>query len=337
MELINEKPLTAKKGIIHPSCKTAILSSPGNFEFEDFEFRKLEDDEIFVEMEGCGICASSIPVWQGRPWFNYPLAGGAPGHEGWGTVVEAGREVKGFKPGQRVSILTNDAFSTHVICNASKAVVIPASLEGQPLPGEPLGCAMNIYQRSDIKEGQTVVILGVGFLGAVLIQLLQRDGVNVIAVSRRESSLALAKGCGADATFNWDEKEQLQEYLSKAAPGGSERVIECVGNQQALDLATELVSERGKIIIAGYHQEDLRHINMQIWNWKGIDVINAHERDEAVYKKGIEKAIEAIEEGRIDHKRLLTHEFSFDQLNEAMETLTEYPENFTKAYINYCK
>jgi len=54
-------------------------------------------------------------------------------------------------------------------------------------------------------------------------------------------------------------------------------VIEAAGQQWPLDLATELTRERGRLIIAGYHQDGPRQINMQLWNWRGLDVINAHE------------------------------------------------------------
>lgn len=335
MELINEQPLAAEKNTEHQEGKSAVLSSPKKFEFKPFNFRAPGKNEILVKMEGCGICASNIPVWEGRPWFEYPMESGAPGHEGWGVVQETGKEVRNFRKGQRVSLLAGNAFSTHVICSADKAVAIPEDLEGMPFPGEPVGCAMNIFNRSDIKPESTVVILGVGFLGAVLIQLAKNINAHVIAVSRRESSLKLAKEVGADSCFTWDEKEQLHEAINKSS--GCDRVIECVGNQKALDLATEIISERGRLIVAGYHQEDLRHINMQIWNWKGIDVINAHERDENIYKSGIKMAIDAIQRGDINISPLLTHEFAFHELDKAMETLTNYPDGFTKAYINYRK
>jgi threonine dehydrogenase-like Zn-dependent dehydrogenase len=335
MELINEQPLAAEKNIDQQEGRSAVLSAPKKFDFKPFDFRVPENHEILVKMEGCGICASNIPVWEGRPWFDYPLEPGAPGHEGWGVIEETGKEVKSFRKGQRVSLLSGNAFSTHVLCDADKAVELPEDLAGMPFPGEPVGCAMNIFSRSDIKPDHTVVILGVGFLGAVLIQLAKNVNARVIAVSRRESSLKLAKKMGADVCFNWEEKEQLHEYINKSS--GCERVIECVGNQKALDLATEIISERGRLIVAGYHQEDLRHINMQVWNWKGIDVINAHERDENTYKSGIRMAIDAIQKGDVDISSLLTHEFAFHELNDAMETLTNYPDGFTKAYINYRK
>ena len=74
----------------------------------------------------------------------------------------------------------------------------------------------------------------------------------------------------------------------KELTGGAfcDRVIEAVGKQWPLDLAAELTRERGRLIVAGYHQDGPRQVNMQLWNWRGLDVINAHERDPEVYMRG---------------------------------------------------
>lgn len=56
---------------------------------------------VRIRMEGCGICASNLPVWQGRPWFRYPMEPGSPGHEGWGVIEEAGEGV-GFLGASRL-------------------------------------------------------------------------------------------------------------------------------------------------------------------------------------------------------------------------------------------
>jgi len=62
---------------------------------------------------------------------------------------------------------------------------VRAALDGLPFPGEPLGCAMNIFRRSGIRRGDTVAIIGIGFLGALLVQLAAGAGARVIAISRR--------------------------------------------------------------------------------------------------------------------------------------------------------
>jgi threonine dehydrogenase-like Zn-dependent dehydrogenase len=82
-----------------------------------------------------------------------------------------------------------------------------------------------------------------------------------------------------------------------------ERVIECTGLQWPLDLAGELTAERGRLVIAGYHQDGLRQVNLQLWNWRGIDVINAHERDPQAYVDGMKRAVDADDQGVLDPSR----------------------------------
>ncbi|MBV8772741.1 MAG: L-iditol 2-dehydrogenase, partial [Deltaproteobacteria bacterium] len=112
-----------------------------------------------------------------------------------------------------------------------------------------------------------------------------------------------------------------------------QRVIEASGSQQALDIASGLISERGRLIIAGYHQDGPRIIDMQQWNWRGIDVINAHEREPRVYVEGMRKAIQAVCQARLDPWPLLTHHFPLRQINEACATMVQRPEGFVKAVI----
>ena len=74
-------------------------------------------------------------------------------------------------------------------------------------------------------------------------------------------------------------------------------MIEAVRLQETLDVAAECTRIRGRLIIAGYHQDGIRSVNIQLWNWRGIDVINAHERDPQAYRQGMRSAIEAVAGG----------------------------------------
>ncbi|MDB5622565.1 MAG: Zn-dependent alcohol dehydrogenase GroES-like protein, partial [Devosia sp.] len=123
----------------------------------------------------------------------------------------------------------------------------------------------------------------------------------------------------------------------KALTGGQfcDRVIEAVGKQWPLDLAAELTRERGKLIVAGYHQDGPRQINMQLWNWRGLDVINAHERDPGIYIQGIKDAAEAIVAGRLDPSSLYTHSFALEQLDTALNTTRDRPDGFLKALVTF--
>ncbi|GAB3819995.1 hypothetical protein GCM10028895_19200 [Pontibacter rugosus] len=116
-----------------------------------------------LKLQGCGLCASNIPVWEGRDWFSYPVAAGNPGHEGWGVVDAVGEGVTNVAPGDRVAALSYNAYAAYDLADADKVVKLPEALADKPFPGEPLGCAMNIFKRSEIQAGQTVAILGIGF------------------------------------------------------------------------------------------------------------------------------------------------------------------------------
>ena len=206
-----------------------------------------------------------------------------------------------------MAALSYHAYATHDIADENMVVRLPAELDDQPFPAEPLGCAMNIFRRSGIEAGQTVAIIGVGFLGALLTQLAAKAGARIIAISRRLVSLDVAKRMGASETIVMDDHWRVIEDV-RTLTGGRfcDRVIEAVGKQWPLDLASELTAERGRLIIAGYHQDGPRQVNLQLWNWRGLDVVNAHERDPQIYVRGMNEAIEAVVSGRLDPSTLYT-------------------------------
>lgn len=317
-------------------CRAGIIKAPRKISIKKFKLSEPGPGEIRIKLEGCGLCASNIPVWEGRSWFEYPQAPGAPGHEGWGIVDAIGPEVNGFSLRQRVTGLSYHAFATYDIAKQENLVVLPDFLDEKPFPGEPLGCAMNIFNRSDIREKQTVAVVGCGFLGLLLIQLLKSKDCRVIAISRRNSSLDFAKKNGADFCIEMKDHHQIIEEVKRITNGGfCDRSIECTGVEWPLNLAIELTATRGKLIVAGYHQDGMRSVNMQLLNWRGIDMINAHERDPAAYVDGIKKAIKAIQKGELYPFELFTHQFELKNLDRALNTLTARPEGFIKGYITY--
>jgi threonine dehydrogenase-like Zn-dependent dehydrogenase len=203
-----------------------------------------------------------------------------------------------------------------------------------PFPAEPLGCAMNIFRRSGIKSGDTVAIVGIGFLGALLTRLASEAGARVIAISRRAWSLDIARDMGAAQTIPMDDHWKIIEIVREATHSSfCDVVVEAVGKQWPLDLASEITKERGRLIIAGYHQDGPRQINMQLWNWRGLDVINAHERDPKFYLRGMQEAVDAVAGGKLDPSPLFSHAFPLARLGDALNMTKERPDGFMKAMI----
>jgi threonine dehydrogenase-like Zn-dependent dehydrogenase len=266
--------------------------------------------------------------------MQFPTEPGALGHEGWGIVDAVGEGVDTLRPGDRVGALSGHAYAEYDLANATDAVKLPGALNDVPLPLEPFGCAFNIFRRSDISEGQTVAVLGIGFLGAILVRLASNAGARVIAISRRQQSLDLARRMGAAETIPMHDHWQIISQVRELTDGQfCDRVIEAVGKQWPLDLAAELTREGGRLVIAGYHQDGPRQVNMQLWNWRGFDVANAHERDPAVAVRGMREAVAAIESGLIDPNELITHRYSLDELGDALNATRDRPGNFVKAVV----
>jgi len=315
--------------------KAATVVEPRRLEVREALQPQPGVGEVRVRLEGCGVCASNLPPWEGREWFSYPMAPGGLGHEGWGRIDAVGSGVTGLAPGDRVAMLSNAAYAEYDVAEADSVVRLPEALEGRPFPGEPLGCAVNIFRRSGIQAGQTVAIVGIGFLGALLTQLASRAGARVLAVSRRPFALEMARRMGAAETIPMDDHWRILERVKELTEGAfCPVVVEAVGKQWPLDLAAELTGERGRLIVAGYHQDGLRQVNMQLWNWRGLDVINAHERDPQVYVEGIRAAVEAVAAGRLDPSPLYTHVYPLERLGEALDATAERPDGFVKALIS---
>jgi NADPH:quinone reductase len=294
------------------TMQAATVVAPGRIELVHVPRPKPSPGERVVRVEGCGICASSLPLWEGRPWFDYPLPPGAPGHEAWG--VETGS-------GARVALLSYHGFAEYEVVDERMLVPLPADLDDVPFPGEALGCAMNVFGRSGVRGGDTVAVVGAGFLGLLLVQLFVGAGAEVLVFSRRPSARDLARSFGGQPRDD--------------VPAEScDVVVEAGGHQETLDLASALVRTGGRLVIAGFHQDGHRTIDLQSWNWRGLDVVNAHERSEETALAGMRAAVGAVLSERLRPDRLYSHTFALADLGRAFEVASRRPDGFVKAVVS---
>jgi threonine dehydrogenase-like Zn-dependent dehydrogenase len=312
--------------------RAAVIERPETVQIADVPTPDPGPGEVLIRVQGCGVCGSDLPVWQGRPWFEYPRDPGAPGHEGWGVVEALGDGVSDVQIGQRVAAMGFRSDAELDVAAAEAVVPLPEELGDVPFPGEPLGCAINVARRSDLREGDTVAVVGSGFLGSLLVQIATRRGARVIAISRRPYARQVAAEMGAELALplGGEALGRIEELTNGRL---CDRVIEVTGKQEALDLSAQLTRTRGRLVIAGFHQDGPRQVDMQLWNWRGLDVINAHERDPAEYVRGIHAAVGAVASGQLDPSPLYTHEFPLDQIGDAFAAASERPDGFMKALV----
>jgi threonine dehydrogenase-like Zn-dependent dehydrogenase len=313
--------------------QSAILEEPHRFTVRSIEPPAPGEGEILLKVGGCGVCGSDLGPWKGLQGLSYPLQPGSPGHEVFGTVEAVGPGVSDLAAGDAVTALCYRAYAEYDVARAADVVPLPPALAGRIVLGEPVACAVNVAHRAGVREGDVVVLLGTGFLGSLLLQLLRTSNPSrVIAVSRRKLSPEMAERLGVDENLTYED--DVHGRVGEATGGRmADVVIEATGTQRPLDLGAELTRVRGRLIIAGYHQDGPRTVNMQLWNWRGLDVINAHERDPEVYRRGMEEGVALLAAGGLDLSPLITHTFPIAEINRAFGMAEERPEGFLKSVV----
>src|SRR5256886_6784157 len=106
----------------------AVMAAPFEARIEKVPIPVPGPDSVRVRLEGCGVCGSNLPVWEGRPWFRYPLEPGTPGHEGWGVIDSLGEGVRDFAIGDRVALLSGHAYAQHDFATPDALVKLPRQL-----------------------------------------------------------------------------------------------------------------------------------------------------------------------------------------------------------------
>lgn len=310
--------------------RTAVLVGPKEFKIEEIAIPKPADNQVLIKVAACGVCYSEMGSWEGT-FGDYPKR---IGHEISGIVVELGKNVTEFKEGQKVTAYIDEhGYSEYVAVNADCVIPVADHISLDHAIGEPIGCVINGARRAGIKLGDTVVLVGVGFMGLIMLQVMRSLGASrVICVDTRDEALGQAQKLGADHIFN-PLTDNVQEEIQALTNGeGADVVIELTGNQQGLDLSTELVKVRGRLVIFGFHVDE-RKVNMFLWNWRGIDVINAHERAPEAYTDGIRVGMKLLESGQLNMEPLITHSYPLEKINEAFEAAQAKPEGYVKAII----
>jgi threonine dehydrogenase-like Zn-dependent dehydrogenase len=236
----------------------------------------------------------------------------------WGELVETGQTVTG---------LVWNGLADYAVARPEHLVTLGPPFDRTPLLGEPLACAMNVVRRAAIRPGERVALVGFGYLAALVVQLLPAHTAGWIALARREESRALALRLGAEAAYDF---AAVPASLWDSLPV----VIEAAGVQSTLDYATWLTGYGGRLVIAGYHADGPRTVNLQSWNWKGIDVINAHERQPQVSLDALRAALGVVEERRLALDWLLSHHFGLADAAAAFEATATHANGFIKAVVH---
>jgi threonine dehydrogenase-like Zn-dependent dehydrogenase len=289
--------------------------------------------EALVRVTACGVCASELHPWCEGP-RDYPVRFG---HEPVGVVAAVGPGVARFAPGDRVTGLFGRAFGQGAVVDEGILVPVPAGVPDEAALGEPLACLVNAQRRTRVELADRVALIGLGYMGLGMLQLVRLRGPSRIAAidvraEARERALAL----GADEAFHPDdvpEEYRLTSFAEWDGPKGFDVVVEASGTPAGLDLAGDLVRAHGLLSILGYHQGGKRKVDVAMWNWKAIDVVNAHVRRQTDLMESMRIGLDLTAKGLIDLGSLVTHRFGLEQVDQAFGALHDKPPGFIKAVV----
>lgn len=310
---------------------------------DDLPKPSIKPDEVLIKVKYCGICGSDVESFKKEGMYG---SGTIIGHEVSGEIIEIGDKVKKLKIGNRVTINPNLPCYDCYWCNryqenkckfAPKALgsladgamveffnvkeervhILPDSIsfeEGAAI--EPLSVGIYSVQESGIKVGESAAVYGAGTMGLMTILALKVTGAgNIFVLEPVESKQKKALELGANKAFNPKNWKKVQRLCDKIGPT---HVFDCVGINETITSAIDLVRRGGHITMIGMDPEitDLK-------NFYGIAIKNITLRGIFGYNQDTFKtAIDLLEQKRIDVKPLITKIIKLDEVPKAFENLS---------------
>ena len=317
------------------------MEGPKKSKVIDVEIPSINDNQILVKVVYTGMCHSEL-----YPWEN-AKSGTKFGHETVGVVADVGKNVQGFKVGDRVTGLGGGGYKEYIVMVPEKAVLVPDNISDEDAVVEPLACIYSGAER--IANGnldEAIAIVGTGYMGLGLISLLKGWGYKkIVAIDKRPEALENARKYGADEVYlpeeipmhyilNWQTwlKPDLTRdgHKTDIFNTGFKTVVEFAGTEDALDLAGQLVCAHGTLGIAGFHNDGPRTVDFKLWNMKAITMINCHERRIEYEAKLCRKCLDEISSGQWKFTGAANKIYTLEEFDKANEDMKNHNHGFIK-------
>ena len=342
--------------------KAAFLTGLRSMEIRDVPEPEISGPaDVLLAVDTVGVCGSDMHYYKaGRigcqivefPWII--------GHECAARVLDVGAEVAGLEPGDRVAVdplvwchtcdqcrydsvhtCRNQAFlgcpqqlpgcmCERLVMPEASCFVIPEGMSStRATLAEPFSIALWARKLAGARNGAKVGVLGSGPIGlCVLAAVKEAVDCTVYQTDLLANRMAAAEGLGAAWTGSPDETDIVAD-ITAAEPDGLDVVFECVGSQETLDQSLELLKPRGRIVIVGISEDSRLTFEMNHMRRKELVVQNVRRQLHCV-----REAIEMLATEQVNIDSLITHEFTFEQTQEAYDLVADYRDDVIKAMIH---
>ncbi|MEK3712793.1 NAD(P)-dependent alcohol dehydrogenase [Paenibacillus sp. FSL R7-0333] len=316
--------------------------------------------EVIVKLEVVGICGSDVHYLEHGRIGDFVVNGDfILGHECAGEVVELGPGVKHLKVGDRVALEPGVTCGQCEFCKSGKYNLCPdvqflatppyhgclmdymafpenmafklpdnvSSKEGALV--EPLAVGLHAAAQGGVKLGDRVVILGAGCIGLVTLLACKAYGATeIVVVDIIEKRLEAAMKLGATRVINARHEDVLEAAAAWTDGAGVDKVIETAGSEHTVKQTPYLVKRGGTIVLVGLAAKDIIDFDFMQIMFKEADIKSVFR-----YRNLYPAAIGAIADGKIDVKGIVTHEFDFEETQQAFDYVINNKEDVVKAVI----
>lgn len=338
------------------TMKEVVITGPKQYEIREVPVPKPGDGEVLIQMKAAGVCGSDVHQFLGEnPNAVFPRV---PGHENAGVIVAVGKDVKNIKVGDHVVVDLVVACGECPQCKKGRRNVCRtvkacgSAIDGgwreyfavpehevyllpQDMPFkdaaliEPFAIGGHCTTRAGIQGGESVLVLGSGTIGAVILQTLKLKGCRVICADINDASLARAKEYGADAIVN-TKTENLKDAVQKFTDGAGVDVIfdsACYPGSLTAVLEMGIPANGATIVPMGFCTAQ-EGITQAMINTRELSIIGTR-----MSCNQFQPTIERFAKHEYQLDGMVSHYIPFSQVGQVFENIIHPPKDMKKMVI----
>lgn len=338
------------------TMKEVVITGPKQYEIREVPMPKPGDGEVLIQMKAAGVCGSDVHQFLGEnPNAVFPRV---PGHENAGVIVAVGKDVKNIKVGDHVVVDLVVACGECPQCKKGRRNVCrTVKARGSAIDGgwreyfavpehevyllpqdmpfkdaaliEPFAIGGHCTTRAGIQGGESVLVLGSGTIGAVILQTLKLKGCRVICADINDASLARAKEYGADAIVN-TKTENLKDAVQKFTDGAGVDVIfdsACYPGSLTAVLEMGIPANGATIVPMGFCTAQ-EGITQAMINTRELSIIGTR-----MSCNQFQPTIERFAKHEYQLDGMVSHYIPFSQVGQVFENIIHPPKDMKKMVI----
>jgi threonine dehydrogenase-like Zn-dependent dehydrogenase len=345
--------------------KAIKFRNPFNIKIEQLEIPTIGEYDILVQVRYCGICGTDLHIYEGQvPFVIFPII---PRHEFSGTIKAVGSEATNFSIGEKIAInpnlsckdysfntqeycyycqknrphfctnweaigvTKNGGFAEYVCCPSTSVLKIPPNVSlVEAVMMEPIACCLHGLHKLEIATDNTVLIIGAGPIGLLMVSLIKSLYKSKIILSEpNRFRRNLGTQLGADVVVDPDN-EALQDVIKEETENyGVDVSIEAVGMTTTVGEALKSLNKGGKALIFGVSKpNDILNVNLfDLYN-KELSLYgsftNPHESVEA---------LEILKNKTIKVSALISHTLELEELEDGLELMKDKTKDIKKIIV----